>query len=387
MEFIVVKAQYVVLTGSKNNAGDYLIKYRAMELFAEFREDRKIIDYNAWEKFDQVRLDEVNNSMALILLGGPALQSSMRPSIYPLVDDLDKIKVPIILMGIGWKSIRGNWEDTYSYPLSGDTLELLRKINQSGYQSSVRDYHTLNMLHFKKIDNILMTGCPAYYDFPSIGKAIDISKAIKKVAFSLGVSFIDSRSMQKQMQNIILELKKRFKSQVFEVVFHHSLEKEKFLKSYSHRTKHVDAHNKFAQWLIENDIVFVDISGSAENLMNYYKDVDLHIGYRVHAHIYMNSISKFSILLTEDGRGRATKNVIGGIVIDGFIKVKTDLVSKILSKLIKKYDRYKINKYLVEEVMANIVYEEKINFSRIKVSRKSIDTNLNVMKQFLMQLP
>jgi hypothetical protein len=387
MELIVVKAQYVVLTGSKNNAGDYLIKYRAMKLFVEFREDRKIIDYNAWEKFDTARLEEVNNSMALILLGGPALQSSMRPEIYPLIEDLAKIKVPIILMGIGWKSIRGNWEDTYSYPLSDDTLALLRKIDKSGYQSSVRDYHTLNMLHFKKIDNILMTGCPAYYDFPSIGKAINISKDIKKVAFSLGVSFIDSHSMKKQMQDIILQLKERFKNQVFEMVFHHSLEKEKFLKSYNHSSKHVNAHNKFAQWLVENDIAFVDISGSAENLIKYYKDVDLHIGYRVHAHIYMNSISKFSILLTEDGRGRATKDVIGGIVINGFLKVKTDLLSKILSKLIRKYDRYKINKHLIEEVMANIIYEEKINFSRIEVSRKSIDTNLNVMKQFLMQLP
>ncbi len=47
-----MKEQYVVLTGSKNNAGDYLIKYRAKKLFKEFRPDREIVDYNAWEKFD-----------------------------------------------------------------------------------------------------------------------------------------------------------------------------------------------------------------------------------------------------------------------------------------------------------------------------------------------
>ena len=35
---------YVVLTGSKNNAGDYLIKYRAKELLKHIRPDRNIID-------------------------------------------------------------------------------------------------------------------------------------------------------------------------------------------------------------------------------------------------------------------------------------------------------------------------------------------------------
>ena len=41
-----MKDQYVILTGSKNNAGDYLIKYRAKQLFANLRPDRKIIDIN-----------------------------------------------------------------------------------------------------------------------------------------------------------------------------------------------------------------------------------------------------------------------------------------------------------------------------------------------------
>ena len=108
-----MRDQYVVLTGSKNNAGDYLIKLRGKKLLEEFRPDREVVDYNAWEKFDQERLDEVNSSKALVLLGGPALQSHMRPIIYPMVDDLNEIKVPIAKIGIGWNSINGTWSDTY----------------------------------------------------------------------------------------------------------------------------------------------------------------------------------------------------------------------------------------------------------------------------------
>ena len=47
---------YVILTGSKNNAGDYLIKYRAIELLNILRPDRKIIDYDGWVKFDKKKI-------------------------------------------------------------------------------------------------------------------------------------------------------------------------------------------------------------------------------------------------------------------------------------------------------------------------------------------
>ena len=51
-----MKDQYVILTGSKNNAGDYLIKYRAKKLFAELRPDRSIIDINGWEQLNSCLL-------------------------------------------------------------------------------------------------------------------------------------------------------------------------------------------------------------------------------------------------------------------------------------------------------------------------------------------
>ena len=74
--------QYVLLTGSKNNAGDFLIKDRAKDLFSLLKPSVKLIDYDAWEILDESKLKEINNSKALILLGGPALQMHMYPKIY-----------------------------------------------------------------------------------------------------------------------------------------------------------------------------------------------------------------------------------------------------------------------------------------------------------------
>lgn len=381
-----MKNQYVVLTGSKNNAGDFLIKYRAKQLFKELRPDREIIDFNAWEKFDEEKLKTVNESKALILLGGPSLQKFMRPNIYKMTENLDDIKIPIVSMGIGWKSISGNWEDTYEYPLSDESIELLNRINDSGCLSSVRDYHTLNSIRFKGYENFLMTGCPAYYDLDFIGKEYQ-NPIIKKIAFSLGVSFIHSPSMENLMKENILECSKKFEDKEFEVVFHHGLDKDKFLSTHGATSTHNKRHNEFAKWLEEQNINYVDISGSAENLMDYYSKVDLHIGYRVHAHIFMNSISKFSILISEDGRAKGAKDAIGGIVLDGFINYKKGFLSKVFNKLLKNYDKFEANKHLTKEIISNIEYEKKIDFIRIKNSRNQIDNNLKVMKQFMRQLP
>lgn len=120
--------------------------------------------------------------------------------------------------------------------------------------------------------------------------------------------------------------------------------------------------------------------------MDYYSSVDLHVGYRVHAHIFMNSISKLSILLSEDGRGKSVRNVIGGIIIDAYESFKDDIFSKKLYQLMK-YDRFQPNANTTNEIINSLEYEMKTDFHRLKCSRKNIDQNYTIMKKFLLQLP
>jgi hypothetical protein len=378
---------YVILTGSKNNAGDFLIKHRAKKLFAELRPDRDIIDMDGWKPFNDQSLEIVNSAKALILMGGPALQPHMHPSIYPLTPDLNDIRVPITTMGIGWKSARGSWNDSSNYPLQAGTKNLLHKITQSPLPCSVRDFHTLNVLNSHGLDNTLMTGCPAYYDLDFIGSTPAVPKKINKVAFSLGVSFISSNSMEKAMKSQILELKDFFSSSEFEVVFHHSLDPETFLQTHGSSRKHVESHNEFAAWLSQNDIDYVDISGSAENLVDYYSKVDIHIGYRVHAHIFMNSISKLSLLIAEDGRGKAAEKVIGGLIFSADNGFRNSLPSKIINRLSSRYSQHIPAKNLAHDLTRSINYEMNSDGHRMKISRLSIDQNFEIMKRYIKALP
>ncbi len=382
---ISARPYYVILTGSKNNAGDFLIKHRAKQLFAWLRPDRDVVDVDGWKAFDDATLDLVNGSHALILMGGPALQEKMRPRVYALVDDLDRIKVPIVSMGIGWYSHRGGWADTHQYPLSRPTLELLDRIESSGLISSVRDYHTLNALACHGYKRYAMTGCPALYSQPHLDVPVTVPETVSKVGVSLGVTMKSSPRMFLQMQEVVSAAKKRFPSANVEVVFHHAVNQD-YMKTHGAAKGLHHAQQRFLAWLQQEGTSYVDISGSADNLMNYYESCDLHIGYRVHAHIFMSSISKPSVLLSEDGRGIALKEVIGGGAMNAYLHCSKNKVIMGMHKLSLPFDDYlpmpdfagDIVRFLDTELSGGV---------RLYQTRENITLHFPVMKKFIESLP
>jgi hypothetical protein len=383
-----MKPYYVLLTGSKNNAGDFLIKHRAKALFAQERPDRDIVDFNAWEPLDQQKLEQVNNASALILMGGPSLRYEMYPGIYRLTESLSDIRVPVTLMGVGWKSASGRWQDTYRYPFSNRSMQLLVKAECSGLPVSVRDYHSLNSLRFNGIRNVMMTGCPAYYDLDALGETPKMPVKISSVGFSLGVSFVQNALMENQMKQQILACREYFGGAKIEVFFHHSLESGATEAAYGRSmSEHLKRHRQFAEWLKSKQIPYWDISGSARNLIESYSNVDLHVGYRVHAHIFMNSIGKPSLLLSEDGRAKGSQGTIGGMVVDGYDRLRDSFPAKVCRKITGKPERYVPNQYATDEMLSMLDYELWSEGQRTLTANAAICENFRQMTRYLQLLP
>lgn len=383
-----MKPYYILLTGSKNNAGDFLIKHRAKALFAHERPDRDVIDFNAWEPLDQQKLEQVNSARALILMGGPSLRYEMYPGIYRLTENLADIKVPVTFMGVGWKSASGRWQDTYRYPFSSRSMQLLEKAEDSGLPLSVRDYHSLNSLRFNSIRNVMMTGCPAYYDLDALGQAPQIPQKVSSVGFSLGVSFVQNPQMEIQMKQQILACRQYFGDAEISVLFHHSLERDATEAAYGRSmSEHLTRHRQFAAWLDSKQIHYRDLSGSADNLIESYSNFDLHVGYRVHAHIFMNSIGKPSLLLSEDGRAKGSQGAIGGMVVDGYDRLRNSLTAKIFRKMTGKPERYVPNKYATDEMLSMLNYELLSEGQRTLTANAAIHQNFQQMKRYLQLLP
>ncbi|MCK5342683.1 MAG: polysaccharide pyruvyl transferase family protein, partial [Candidatus Heimdallarchaeota archaeon] len=121
---------YILLTGGKKNIGDYLIGERTRKLLMHERPDRQIVEMYPWGPLDEKK-DQINNSKAVIIHGGPGYQPNMYPGIYPLLKDLREIKVPIIPMSLGWKGIPGDDLSLRSYRFNDTSMELLKKIHDS----------------------------------------------------------------------------------------------------------------------------------------------------------------------------------------------------------------------------------------------------------------
>ena len=366
---------YVVLTGSKNNSGDFLIKYRALQLFNSLRPDRNIIDFDAWKVLTDEQLEIINSSKALILCGGPSLQTNMYPKIYALVKDLDLIKVPIITLGIGYKDMYGAWEKTHKYELSNDTIRLLDRIKSDSFVSSVRDYHTLNVLLSKGYDNYLMTGCPALYDLKFLNTPFNQLNRTDMICFSLGVSYLESEGMFKLMQDSILTSREIFLGSDFVVLFHHKINTE------NSKQRHM------VEWLKSINIPFRDISGEVNMMIHEYAKADFHIGYRVHAHILMSSMSKPSVLINEDSRGRALSNVIEGLYFDAHLSNPLNFIKRGLNKFTGSKNLFLPYSNLSQDLRNNLKYELQHGFPRILKSRRSIDGLFVNMKEFISKLP
>ena len=362
------KNYYTVITGAKDNAGDFLIKTRATQLLTKLRPDRELVHFDSWDSLVDEKLSVVNNSKAVLLAGGPSVQTTMYPGVYKLCSSIDQIKVPVICLGVGSKHHNFNELGWRNYLLSTESLKLLKKVNNSGYLSSVRDDFTLNVLKQKGFTNFINTGCPALYNFEEQPEN-NIEK-IQSILFSLGVSYKFSKSMFRQMKEVISFLNKHY---LIRIALHHSIDKFDLRLS------------EILNWLNQQDIEIIDLSKGSDRLMQEYNSCDLHVGYRVHAHIYRLSLRKPSILLAEDSRGMGVKETITSNVINAYSPMKLNIINRFKIKFSRNKDLFLPNVDLINTI-SRILNNRDLLFDSKSV-KESINNRLEIMNSFTNQLP
>lgn len=377
---------YVLLTGAKNNAGDYLIKERAISLLRRHRPDRELVDLDGWRPISDADLEVVNGAKALLLTGGPSVRPNMRPDVYALRDDLDDIEVPITTFGVGWRGPSGDWALTRTQEFTPSSRALLDRVRADGLRHSVRDYHTLNVLGHAGLENVTMTGCPALY--ATDGElSFEPPENVGRVSVSIGVRFATSPAMWRQTVALLGALRNTFPGAEVVAVFHHALDPS-FVEAYGGRNKALfNAQTRLVQWLEAQGISFEDISGSAENLERHYETADLHVGYRVHAHIHMTSVGKPSLLLAEDSRGSALQKVLGGHVIDAIERSPGRVAEKLNRMLRTGIGDLLAPTATIEDALIVLRRDYESNWSKARSAVAAVNNYLPTMEAFLSSLP
>jgi hypothetical protein len=340
----------VLLSGQIKNIGDFLITDRAKKLFEEFV-DKDIVILDRTKKLDE-HLDVINKSRFIVLCGGPAYAEDIYKGIYPLVDDISQIKVPIIPFGLGWCGRPSGHPEQFKFNAESQTL--LEHVHASIPNSSCRDSITESVLNNNGFSNVVMTGCPVWYDLPSIGKPFKEYNEIKNIVFTTAAD----PKLIKQTVNLIRLLVKQFPEANITMSYHRGILPDKHTTiraTIGYLTKALGAK------LVKRNIKIKDVAYDLERL-NFYDSCDFHIGYRVHAHLYFLSKRLPSILINEDGRG---KGMVKTMSLPFFNIEDKD----ILENIDKQIDLYKEN-----------------NFKSFQDVGNYIDGHFKIMKDFLVSL-
>lgn len=278
------------MTGAVVNAGDFLIEKRTKALLNKYIPNIELTTEIRVKKDYSDRIDYLNSFDAILFPGGPIYQLDIYPNAIPFVHDLSLINKPIFFIGGGLQS------NVYGPTMSEQTKNFFSLGTKSGVPLGCRDilsYRFLKQQGFKDSE-LLMTGCPAWYSLDYIEKTdVNIqTKSKKKICISEPAKTSNIPLLVK----LLYTVRNKYKNDEVLLVIHR--ENKNALEVLLPRLKK------------ELGISVVYISGSSEGF-EIYDDCDIHIGFRVHAHIYNLSIRNISFLINEDIRGRGVNLTLG----------------------------------------------------------------------------
>jgi hypothetical protein len=147
-----------------------------------------------------------------------------------------------------------------------------------------------------------MTGCPAWYDLSTIDNDYAFHSSVRTLVLSAPAGH------RPEFMPLLRWLTRRFPKARRVLSFHHGM-----LPSTNSRGLVAAGRNlAIAIAARQQGWKIASLAGSLQRLEHLYGGADLHIGYRVHAHLYCLSRRTASILINEDSRGIGQAKAIGG---------------------------------------------------------------------------
>ena len=130
-----------------------------------------------------------------------------------------------------------------------------------------------------------------------------------------------------------------------------------------------------------------------------YDDCDLHLGYRVHAHIYNLSKRNISVLLEEDGRGAGANSALKLNNIIAYNEksrmkenklIKHKHINKVkvkINKILKRIGLYNVenltNKYILKNIDDYLEELNNANYNQFNTTFNLMKYNYDIMIKYI----
>lgn len=309
------------LSGAYKNAGDFLIEKRALSIIQKECEG---IEINRYLRTDLKEIyEQINDADAIVIGGGPLYASNLDCTL-PLDICLDKITIPIMIMGCGWYGAYGSNSLANNYHFTPKTLEFLKKVDSDGLGLSCRDIFTVNALKANDLKNVYMTGCPAWYELTKL----DVSELNTSIEFPPKLIAVSDPALTTNYYSAISltrHLSEKYPDANIKYIFHRGLALDNNdFKKYYNEIRYIPK------------VEVLDIANDSDGF-GIYDTCDLHVGFRVHAHIYNLSIRNKTILIEEDGRGAGVNEALGLVSIKAYNdQIMVEVKNRIFRHIIKE---------------------------------------------------
>jgi len=363
---------YTILTTMKTgNVGDQLIVESAKNLIKHIKGNIDFLEFFREDDLTE-HLDQINKTKAIIMPHFGLRDPDMHPRTYHLTKDLKQIKIPLIPIGVGWKGFPGDHETLKTLRYSKNTTKFLKYISNQVDVLLCREDYTCQILANHGIKNTVMGGDCAWYNIENIGKQMKRPESIDKLVFTTPYLplYLD------QAKKIINMLAKLFPKTTKYCSLHAGLDV-------------ISTDKELADYAKKQGFQIKDVSNDIKKI-GFYRDCDLHVGYRCHGHINFLQNRIPSILLHEDGRGVGFSHSFGVGGFDAFRR-KPNSIFKTIGKI---SGRNLISKQieadtLVDKKILQFIEEElKTGFRRYVGLSKFIDeTYEKIMKPFIEAIP
>lgn len=272
--------------GAKKNVGDYLIHSRARKLWTHLVPGAELVSIPRWEK-----IELPDDARLLVLCGGPGFTPRMVEGVFPVVQNALEQGVPVSGLALGWQGLPKR--NPGSFAMTARSVSTLRAIAEAGAPISVRDDVTREIAQQFGIEAV-RTGCSAWYSVPHLGTDPEpVAAEPGTIVYTTPAHAANTRESIALMRL----LRKRFAGARLIAAFHRGIRPDA-------QTTRRQSMPLVAQAAAARALGF-EVRDVAYDLdkIGFYRDVDLHIGYRVHAHLDFVSRRKPSVLISEDGRG------------------------------------------------------------------------------------
>ena len=331
----------VLLSGAVKNAGDYLITHRTRELMKTVYPEAEIKVLVRNNPMNEKRFAELNSADLAVIGGGPVYKWDLYPKWLPLSGTLDQVKPKLAIVGGGWYGSNTDEDEVWNYRFNESTMQLRRRVEQDTKVLGCRDYYAMRVLQSNGITTSVMTGCPAWYDLSKIGKRLDSLPEIRKIAVSDPADVVHNGE---QSIRICEFLKRKYPGAEFKYLFHRGTKVDRYTDSDT-----VARIDGMKTRLMAMGFTVYDIASGYKGF-HLYDDCDLHVGHRVHAHIYNLSERRASILIEEDARGAGVNEPLGLWGIKAYSRKKGMNSSFFVKAYNKVFDYNRENPYVTHEL-------------------------------------